>query len=426
MSVGPYPAYRETGESWIGSVPVGWSMVALKRMVGMQSGEQITSEQIEAEGLFPVYGGNGLRGYTSSFTHDGQHALIGRQGALCGNVNYASGRFWASEHAVVVSPKQRCDIRWIGELLRAMDLGQYSVTAAQPGLSVEAIGNLRIPVPPLSEQLAIASFLDHETSKIDALVAEQERLIALLQEKRQAVISHAVTKGLSPNVPMKDSGVEWLGLVPAHWEVKRVKYVARLESGHTPSKQHSSYWDDGDIDWVSLNDTKHLASNDYISETSVKITADGLANSSARVLPAGAVVFTRDATIGLAAITTKPMAVSQHLIAWCPSQGIDKLYLLRVFNVLRPFLDASTSGATLKTIGMPDIKKLVTPLPPLIEQVEIVAAINLQCTKLDTLLLEGQHAVILLRERRAALISAAVTGKMDIRDHAAAAQAEAA
>jgi type I restriction enzyme S subunit len=135
------------------------------------------------------------------------------------------------------------------------------------------------------------------------------------------------------------------------------------------------------------------------------------------MLPPGAVVFTRDATIGLAAITTRPMAVSQHLIAWCPSKRIQSLFLLRVFNVMKVFLDTFTFGATIKTIGMADVKKLVTPLPPLAEQREITDSIAGETAKLDALTVEAVSAVTLLQERRTALISAAVTGKIDVRSN---------
>ncbi|WP_292442844.1 restriction endonuclease subunit S [Methylibium sp.] len=283
------------------------------------------------------------------------------------------------------------------------------------GLNLDLLGEIPCPIPRLDEQTAISTFLDRETSKIDALVKEQKRLIELLKEKRQAVISQAVTKGLDPDVPMKDSGVEWLGEVPAHWDVWRVKDAARLESGHTPSKQVPEYWEDCDIPWVSLNDSKQLAVVDYISETAVCINELGLANSSARMLPTGAVVFTRDATIGLAAITSRPMAVSQHLIAWCPGERINALYLLRVFNVMKDFLDAATFGATIKTIGMADVKNLVTPLPQVSEQREIAAFIGVRKSEFDALISEAESATALLGERRAALISAAVTGKIDVR-----------
>ncbi len=308
-------------------------------------------------------------------------------------------------------------LHWLFSAPHFRDMAAASMYGAggQKRVPDAFVRDFRVALPSKDEQSAIAAFLDHETAKIDALVAEQERLIALLKEKRQAVISHAVTKGLDPNAPMKDSGVEWLGQVPAHWMVVRVKQVARLESGHTPSKQFPEYWEGGEIEWVSLNDSKHLAANDYISNTAMKITPLGMANSSARLLPEGAVVFTRDATIGLAAITTCPMAVSQHLIAWCPSEAIIAMYLLRVFNVMKAFLDAVTFGATIKTIGMPEVGKLVTPVPPLSEQRQVVTYLEHELKVFNTLTAEAEHAITLLHERRAALISAAVTGKIDVR-----------
>lgn len=239
MSFPRYPEYKDSGVEWLGEVPGHWDICALKRIADLKSGESITAEDINEDGEFPVFGGNGLRGFTTRYTHDGAYALIGRQGALCGNINYATGKFWASEHAVVATPKVAVETQWLGELMRAMNLNQYSVSAAQPGLSVEIVGNLRIPVPPAPEQSTIATFLDRETTKIDALVAEQEKLIALLQEKRQAVISHAVTKGLDPNVPMKDSGVEWLGEVPGHWEVKALKFIATVQTGIAKGKDNT-------------------------------------------------------------------------------------------------------------------------------------------------------------------------------------------
>jgi len=136
MSLPRYPEYKASGVKWLGEVPGHWEVLKLKRICALRSGDGITSEDIAEEGDYPVYGGNGLRGYTSKFTHEGKYALIGRQGALCGNVNYANGKFWASEHAVVVSPIKMVVTTWLGELLRAMNLNQYSITAAQHGLAV--------------------------------------------------------------------------------------------------------------------------------------------------------------------------------------------------------------------------------------------------------------------------------------------------
>ena len=189
----PDAPMKPSGIEWLGDVPEHWEVCALRRIVSMQSGESITGETIGETGEFPVFGGNGLRGYTTAFTHDGKYVLIGRQGALCGNINYALGKFWASEHAVVVTPVKQIESVWLGEMLRAMNLNQYSVAAAQPGLSVDLVGRIGICVPPHPEQIQIAAFLDRETANIDTLTAEAQRAIALLQERRTALISAAVT-----------------------------------------------------------------------------------------------------------------------------------------------------------------------------------------------------------------------------------------
>lgn len=189
----PDALMKDSGVDWLGDVPAHWEMVAIKRLIRLQSGESLTSEDIEPEGAFPVYGGNGLRGYRDKFTHDGDYVLIGRQGALCGNINYASGRFWASEHALVAHPRGFFVTRWLGELLQTMNLGRYSTSAAQPGLSAEVIGNLCIPLPPADEQSAIARLVEQTEQSIDPLLIAAELADTYLQERRAALISAAVT-----------------------------------------------------------------------------------------------------------------------------------------------------------------------------------------------------------------------------------------
>ena len=142
------------------SAPISWRRMKLKYLVDLKSGEAIPGESIKATGDFPVYGGNGFRGYTNSFTHEGERILIGRQGALCGNVNYAKGKFWATEHAIVATPTTEFDMAWLGETLRVMNLNQYSQSAAQPGIAVEVIANLDIAVPPIHKQSHIANLLE--------------------------------------------------------------------------------------------------------------------------------------------------------------------------------------------------------------------------------------------------------------------------
>jgi len=193
----PHPKLEPSGIDWLGDVPKHWGLKALRRLASLKSGDAITSEELADGGDYAVFGGNGLRGSYSRYTHWGDYVLIGRQGALCGNVNYASGQFWASEHAVVVMPLVPFVTRWMGEVLRALDLNQYSVSAAQPGLSIERIAALKLPVPPLEEQRAIADYLERESAKVDGMVAKVMTAVERLQEYRTALITAVVTGKLN-------------------------------------------------------------------------------------------------------------------------------------------------------------------------------------------------------------------------------------
>ena len=189
----PYPKYKDSGVEWIGEVPEHWEVKRLKFVSDFKSGNGITANLIKNDGEYAVYGGNGLRGYKALYTHEGSYVLIGRQGALCGNINYADGKFWASEHAVVATLVSDYNLFWFGELLRTMNLNQYSQSAAQPGLSVDHIKNLFIPVPSLNEQDVIATYLNRKTTKIKQTTSKIENQIDLLQEHRTALISEVVT-----------------------------------------------------------------------------------------------------------------------------------------------------------------------------------------------------------------------------------------
>jgi type I restriction enzyme S subunit len=184
---------KDSGVEWIGEIPEHWDFKKLSYMASLKSGENITSTEFEKYGEYPVFGGNGLRGYFSKYTHEGEYVIIGRQGALCGNINYTKGKCWVSEHAIVVNPTTKFVTFWMGELLKAMNLNRYSISAAQPGISVENIKKLKIPVPPLQEQQAIANYLDRETSQIDNLIEKTKQSIEYLKEYRTALISSAVT-----------------------------------------------------------------------------------------------------------------------------------------------------------------------------------------------------------------------------------------
>jgi len=303
------------------------------------------------------------------------------------------------------------------------DYTQHIINRMRGGMGVPHLfqADLRkfnILIPSRAEQLQIANFLDHEIAQMDALIEEQQSLIKLLQEKRQAVVSHAVTKGLNPDAPMKDSGVEWLGEVPEHWNAPKARYVAKLESGHTPSRNKPEYWKDCYIPWVSLSDVWQLrdGKQKYISKTKELISNLGLENSAARLLPQGTVILSRTASVGFSGIMNTEMATTQDFANWVCSDDLFPEFLLFCFWAMKGEFNRLMMGSTHKTIYMPDIKELYIPLPPLNEQRLINQYLNDHLPKYDALQDEARHAVERLQERRTALISAAVTGKIDVRD----------
>ena len=188
----PSVAMKPSGVEWLGEIPAHWEVRKLKYICSFQSGSNLTSEQLTEEGEFPVYGGNGIRGYYSEYTHDGNYILIGRQGALCGNINHAMSKFWPTEHAVVVYPKTLVNLFWLGELLRVMNLNQYSEAAAQPGLSMSKIRQLEILIPPIEDQDRIESCLKEEIKTLNRSVDVIASELKLIQEYKQSLIAHAV------------------------------------------------------------------------------------------------------------------------------------------------------------------------------------------------------------------------------------------
>ncbi|GCB02612.1 restriction endonuclease subunit S [Ralstonia sp. SET104] len=436
MKLKPYPKYKPSGVEWLGEVPVAWDITPLKGCFAIYGGSTPKSDETAYwDGNIVWVSPADLGKLPSLYISDSARKISQAGLESCATTLVPQGSIVLSTRAPIgslaIAKTELCTNQGCKSLVPKTGINElfyaYSLLASTEALnlrgkgttflelSADELGTFKVPRPLIEEQSAIATFLDRETIKINTLIAKQEKLIELLKEKRQTVISHAVTKGLDSTVPMKPSGVEWLGDVPVHWNAKRIKWVAKMESGHTPDKKVPAYWESGDIPWVSLNDTGYLKNHEYISETAYQITKLGIENSSARLLPPEAVVFSRDATIGRCAITTRPMAVSQHFIAWLCSPDLLPEYLLYVFRSMSHELERLTFGATVKTIGMPDVKTLHTPVPPRDEQVRIVRSIAVRVQAIDTLIAKAQQAIELQKEHRSALISAAVTGKIDVR-----------
>ena len=430
-----YPAYKPSGMDWVGDVPEHWDVRRLKYSATINDEALPETTDPDYEFTYVDIGSvDASKGIVATETYRFEDAPSrARRIVRDGDTIVSTVRTYLRAIAAIRDPEENLIVSTGFAVVRprSLDPGYLSYALRSPffvetvvsrstGVSYPAInapevGKIGVTLPPLDEQKAIAAFLDRETSRIDALIEKKRRQIELLQEKRSALISHAVTKGLDPNAPMKASGIEWLGPVPAHWQVLPIKRVARMDSGHTPDKKVDEYWTDCTIPWVSLNDTAYLKDHDYIDDTAYHVNALGLANSSAHLLPERVVLFTRDATIGLSAITTRSMAVSQHIIAWICGARITPEYLLRVFYSMTQELERLCMGSTIRTLGMPDVLELVTPLPPIEDQRRIIAYLEDEVPMLGAVVAKIEESIRLLIEHRSALISAAVTGKIDLR-----------
>lgn len=388
------------------TIPAHWSWKKVKYLASLRSGDSITSDSISDSGDYPVYGGNGLRGFTSSATHRGDYVLIGRQGALCGNINYASGEFWASEHAVVVDTHGNCNVRWLGELLRSMDLNQYSQSAAQPGLSVDVIANLEIPVPPRAEQRYIADYLDREIQQLDALVGAKDRMLGLLAEKRRALIARAVTRGVNLNTPLHDSGIPWLGQIPAHWGTERSKWLFRERDERSLT---------GEEEMLTVS---HLTGVTPRSEKDVNMF-EAETNEGYKVCYAGDLVInTLWAWMGAMGVSPVHGIVSPAYNVYEPGERLDPAYV-DALSRIKVFAEEATRFS--KGVWSSRLRlypegffEIWMPVPPLPEQRAIVAHIADETAKLDALRAAAEHTVGLLKERRSAIIAAAVTGQLKI------------
>lgn len=408
MSLPAYAEYKDSGVEWLGDVPKHWPKMALKWKARIRSGDGISPYQINVEPSddrrVPVFGGNGIMGYTSIDNINKPSIVIGRVGALCGNIHKVDVGVWVSDNALCLDFHDGFyNVNYLSILLEVRNLNDIADKSAQPLITGSKVLNQIIPCPPLPEQTIIARFLDHETAKIDALIADQQRLIELLKEKRQAVISHAVTKGLDPNAPMKDSGVEWLGDVPEHWEVKKLGFALDVHNNlRTPidrairaekAGDYPYYGPTGILDYVDEffvegeyfllgEDGDHFLKFEHKPMTII-VSGKFCVNNHAHVLKGkdgcltewGAVFFeTRDVS------------------PWLIKQGMSR-YKLRKDTL----------------VNIPIV------VPPALEQRKIVRFLDSMKLEINNVIAECEESIHLLKERRSALISAAVTGKIDVR-----------
>ena len=437
----PYPAYKDSGVEWLGKVPDGWKVKPLWTVTTVNNDERDRNikdlDEIEYVDISSVTLEYGVSNPTRMLAKDAPSRA--QRKAKSGDVVISTVRTYLRaigkvlpEHEAAIFSTGFAIVRSSKEItpsfLYYALLSEYflsEVEARSNGISYPAINasdllKINIAVPLLEEQIKLTQLLDRETVRIDALVSKKTRFIELLREKRQALITQAVTRGLDPTVKMKDSGVEWLGEVPEHWEVRTLKYITNFCGGGTPIRDNLLFWN-GDIPWVSPKDMKVEA----ICETEENITQAGLLNSAARLVPPNQILLVVRSgilkhTIPIA-INLIQVALNQDMRALFFNHNlcIGKFFLRWVQGFNNDLLQAwRKQGATVESIEQDYLSDTIIPLPSIAEQQGIVAYLDHETTRIDSLISKTQHSINLLKERRAALITAAVTGQIDVRNTA--------
>ena len=427
MSFAKYPAYRDSGVAWLGEVPGHWEVKRLKHSLSLLT--EKTDRRTNPVALENIESWSGRFIATETeFAGDGVafmqgDVLFGKLRPYLAKVLLADSEGEAVGDFHVMRPNDAIAPRFAQyQLLNRtfIDIVDGSTFGSKmPRASWEFVSSMPLVIPPMAEQTAITAFLDRETAKIDALVAEQEKLIALLQEKRQAVISHAVTKGLNPDAPMKDSGVDWLGEVPAHWGVSALSYLSSIETGSTPDRAVPRYWN-GSIPWLKTGEINWSP----IREAEEFITEEGLANSAAKLSKPGTLLmamYGQGVTRGRVALLEIEATYNQACAAITFGSRLLPTYGRYFFVAAYDHIREGGNETSQMNLSAGLIAKFRLTVPPSHEQNAIVSFLDKETHRLDELVSEAEAVIELLQERRTALVSAAVTGQIDVRGWAKAA-----
>lgn len=419
-----YPEYTLCDGDWIKEIPSGWDIVRgkylfeiKKRIVG-ELGHDVLSITQKGMKVKDTESGDGQLSmdYSKYQTVETGDFAMNHMDLLTGYVDISKYNGVTSpDYRVFTSKETACSPRYF---LYVFQMGytnkiffKYGQGASHLGrwrLPTEEFNNFWFPCPPKKDREKIANFLDHETAKIDTLIDKQQQLIKLLKEKRQAVISHAVTKGLNPNAPMRDSGVEWLGEVPEHWVATRAKFISNI---FVPQRNKPDLNDLTGIAWATMEDMKSR----YINSTKQFVSVDSSKAAGSKTLKAGSVIASCVGNFGVTAINRIDVIINQQLQAFVPT-GIKSEYLREIVSISTVYFDLIGTAATLVYVNQQGFENLPVLVPTEREQNDICIFVEKECNKFDKLVKLSETTTHLLKERRTALISAAVTGKIDVRN----------
>ena len=420
-----YPTYKDSGEYWMGKIPEHWEIKKLKHVFIEK--KKVTNPSLNCGSISfgkVVYKDDEKVPESTKASY--QEVLAGEYLVNPLNLNYdlISLRIGLSDINVVVSSGYivlknaiELDKSYFNYLLHRYDVAYMKLlgSGVRQTISFNHIANSLLAYPPKEEQTAIANFLNDKTAKIDRAIAQKEQLIALLKERKQIIIQNAVTKGLDPHVKLKDSGVEWIGKIPEHWEVASLKWLSRIYAGGTPDKTNLSYWTNGTIPWIASGEVNQ----EFITKPTTHITERGFVNSSANWIPKDSLIVAlagQGKTKGMVAYLNIETTGNQSLAAVIPNKNkVSSLFLFYFIRASYQKLRGDAGEGKRDGLNLSILGDLEIAYPKdFNEQREIKDFIETQSTKIDQAISLQQTQIEKVKEYKASLIDSAVTGKIKV------------
>lgn len=420
-----YQSYKPSGVEWIGEIPSNWNSEPLKYYFNYtkgSNGQKLTKTYIDDNpGIYPVYSGmtenDGVLGFVNEFEFDYPFPLIFTTtvGSRSMTTKILNGKFSLSQNCLVMIRKKECNTSFIQYFL-SFDFPFRKLllpTIFQPSLRMEDLDQYKIIVPPLHEQNQIVQFLDLKTELIDKLISTKERKITLLKEQRTSLINQVVTKGLNPNVKMKDSGVEWIGEIPDGWKIGKLYQYTKLLSGSTPLRTIPEYWENGDIPWMSSGEINKR----IIKNIDGRITKLGNEKSNTPMLPINTVLIGLNGqgkTKGTVGILEVETTCNQSLCGIICNSLIKPYFLFYFLDSQYYHLRGLVGEGKREGISVSFLSLYPLLIPSIIEQIKIVEYLDSKTKEIDDLVELEQKKIDLLKEYRQSLISEVVTGKIKV------------
>lgn len=411
---------------WIGNIPPGWSAVRFRHLLSLCKGRNVETSASEESGYLPSITAEFLRsGVVDRFAASHEGGVEAQDGDLLLLWDGSNaGEFFRARRGLVGSTLAKCDLLGQGLDQRFSFFAAKALEPHLQGLTVgmgiphvdgDTLKNFYLPVPSLDEQRAIATRLDREVARVDTLIEKKRRQIELLQEKRAAGISRAVTKGLDPRATLKDSGIVWLGAVPAHWPIVRLGYFAQIKNGSTPSQANPEYWIEGSVPWLSSG----KVNDDVITEPSAFITEQARRDCGLQIIPKGSVVIGlvgQGRTRGLAAMMGMEATINQNMAAVIPGPRLVGRFVQYLFQHMYGPIREIGRGANQAALNCELVSDIRIPLPSIDEQQALVSHLDIEGQRCLAIQAHIQRSLGLLQEYRSTLISVTVTGKIRVGD----------